>query len=142
MYAPAADMFRCQLPPAEASLCTKPDDCQSQRVNFTTYLILTMVHVTNEQPVPVEAQIPTHNGPCGIHVERSVTVTDCLRVLSPWPAIIIPRLSIYSFVISHRRYTSLAFDSVVSGFRRGAYEIFALFGTSRSADWRSVPDVA
>lgn len=128
MYRPARDMFRSQFTPAATSLHTKPDDCPSQRVNFTIYLILTMAHVTNDQPVPVEAQIPTHNSPCGIYVEQSVTETDCLRVLQPSAASFVPHLSIYSFIISHRRYISSAFDSVVSGFSRGAYEIFALLG--------------
>jgi len=69
-------MFRSHLKPAAASLHTKADDCPSLRVNFTVYLILTMAPVINDQPVSVEAQIPTHNSPCGIYVEKSVTETD------------------------------------------------------------------
>jgi hypothetical protein len=57
-----------------------------------------MAHVINDQPVSVEAQIPTHNSPCGIYVEQSVTETDCLRVLQPSPANIVPQLSIYYFI--------------------------------------------
>lgn len=90
-------MFRFQFTRAAASLRTKSDDCPSQHVNFTIYLILTTAHVTNDLPVSVEAQIPTHNSPCGIYVEQSVTETDCLRVLQPCPANIVPHLSTYSF---------------------------------------------
>jgi hypothetical protein len=123
LYPPARAMFRSQFIPAAASLHTKADDC---RVNFTLYIILTMAHVINDQPVSVEAQIPTHNSPCGIYVEQSDTETDCLRVLQP--SLPIPfRISPYAIsVISHRSHTTSAFDNVVSGVRRRAYGNFAL----------------
>jgi hypothetical protein len=44
-----------------------------------------MAPVINDQPVSVEAQIPTHNSPCGIYVEKSVTEIDSEYFSLPLP---------------------------------------------------------
>lgn len=98
MYPPARDTFRSQFILAAASLHTKADGCPSLRVNFTIYLTLDRAHVINDQPVSVEAQIPTHNSPCGIYVKQSDTDTDCLPAPQASPANIVPHLSIHNSI--------------------------------------------
>jgi hypothetical protein len=52
------------------------------------------------------------------------------------------RISPYTIsFFSHRRYTTSAFDSVVSGLRRGANEIFVLLGCY-AVDLQSLTDVS
>ena len=96
----------------------------------------------NDHPAPVEAQIPTHNSPCGIYVEQSVTETDCLRIQQPSPASTVSHLSIYNFMYQSQTLHRLSIWQ--RRFRlplRCTWDLRS-YGILRSVDWQSVTEVS